>query len=238
MRATATRVRRPVSDVRPAVPAGVRRLSNLEYARTPAGALTLDLYLPEQTPVRPLPVVMWVHGGGWKSGTKLNCRLLWLAAEGFAIASIDVRLLHACEIEHELVEWGGKIAREEAAAAHGHDMPAHDDILARPVSTRKRGRVPRHRLGALVSCARITQMRYVYDFDEQAPGGRELLGGKGVGLTEMTALGVPVPAGFTITTDACRAYMAADKLVPDGLDDEVTDLTVDQAAPVPVDQLA
>ena len=39
-------------------------------------------------------------------------------------------------------------------------------------------------------------------------GGRELLGGKGVGLAEMTALGLPVPAGFTITTDACRAYIA------------------------------
>jgi len=64
-------------------------------------------------------------------------------------------------------------------------------------------------------------MRYVFDFDED-PGGRELLGGKGVGLAEMTQLGVPVPAGFTITTDACRAYMAAGGQVPDGLDDEVS----------------
>ncbi len=63
-------------------------------------------------------------------------------------------------------------------------------------------------------------MRYVFDFDESS-GGRELLGGKGVGLAEMTALGVPVPAGFTITTDACRAYMAAGKAVPDGLDEEI-----------------
>ena len=63
-------------------------------------------------------------------------------------------------------------------------------------------------------------MRYVFDFDEDS-GGRELLGGKGVGLAEMTALGVPVPAGFTITTDACRAYMAAGKTVPEGLDDEI-----------------
>ena len=47
-------------------------------------------------------------------------------------------------------------------------------------------------------------MAFVYAFDEEAPGGRELLGGKGVGLAEMTALGVPVPAGFTVTTDACR----------------------------------
>ena len=66
-------------------------------------------------------------------------------------------------------------------------------------------------------------MRYVYSFDEDAPGGRELLGGKGVGLAEMTALGVPVPAGFTITTDACRAYMAVGKQVPEGLDAEVGD---------------
>ena len=64
-------------------------------------------------------------------------------------------------------------------------------------------------------------MRYVYAFDEDAPGGRELLGGKGVGLAEMTALDVPVPAGFTITTDACRAYMKVGKQVPDGLDAEV-----------------
>ncbi|MBA3476705.1 MAG: pyruvate, phosphate dikinase [Actinobacteria bacterium] len=65
-------------------------------------------------------------------------------------------------------------------------------------------------------------MRYVYDFDEDSgDGGRELLGGKGIGLAEMTALGVPVPAGFTITTDACRAYMGAGGALPEGLEAEV-----------------
>ncbi|HXG76113.1 MAG TPA: pyruvate, phosphate dikinase [Gaiellaceae bacterium] len=64
-------------------------------------------------------------------------------------------------------------------------------------------------------------MRYVYDFDEDSGGGRELLGGKGIGLAEMTQLGIPVPAGFTITTDACRAYLAAGGRVPEGLDEEV-----------------
>ena len=64
-------------------------------------------------------------------------------------------------------------------------------------------------------------MRFVYDFDEDSGGGRELLGGKGVGLAEMTQLGIPVPGGFTITTDACRAYLAAGGEVPKGLDDEV-----------------
>jgi pyruvate,orthophosphate dikinase len=73
-------------------------------------------------------------------------------------------------------------------------------------------------------CERIPALpapRYVYDFDEATSGGRELLGGKGVGLAEMTQMGVPVPAGFTITTDACRAYMSNGKALPDGLDDEI-----------------
>ena len=64
--------------------------------------------------------------------------------------------------------------------------------------------------------------RYIYAFDEASEGGRELLGGKGIGLAEMTQLGVPVPAGFTITTDACRAYMR-DGGFPAGLDEEVAD---------------
>jgi len=62
--------------------------------------------------------------------------------------------------------------------------------------------------------------RYVFDFDESAEGGKELLGGKGAGLAEMTALGIPVPAGFTISTDACRDYSQAKEL-PEGLESEI-----------------
>ena len=65
---------------------------------------------------------------------------------------------------------------------------------------------------SVVAFRRWPARRFVYDFDEPCDGGRELLGGKGIGLAEMTALGLPVPAGFTITTDACRAYMAAGDL--------------------------
>jgi pyruvate, orthophosphate dikinase len=62
--------------------------------------------------------------------------------------------------------------------------------------------------------------RFVYGFDEPTDGGRALLGGKGIGLAEMTQMGVPVPAGFTITTDACRAFMEQGDL-PRGLAEEV-----------------
>ena len=63
---------------------------------------------------------------------------------------------------------------------------------------------------------------YVYDFDEPADGGRELLGGKGIGLAEMTQLGIPVPTGFTITTEACRDYMRSGGSV-EGLDEQIAE---------------
>ncbi|MEK7285198.1 MAG: PEP/pyruvate-binding domain-containing protein, partial [Chloroflexota bacterium] len=50
---------------------------------------------------------------------------------------------------------------------------------------------------------------------------RALLGGKGAGVAEMTNAGLPVPPGFTITTEACNAYFAAKKKLPDGLWDQV-----------------
>jgi pyruvate,orthophosphate dikinase len=64
-------------------------------------------------------------------------------------------------------------------------------------------------------------VKYVYDFGSEADGARELLGGKGVGLAEMTQLALPVPAGFTITTEACREYMRGGGQLPNGLEEEI-----------------
>ncbi|MGH3057395.1 MAG: pyruvate, phosphate dikinase [Gaiellaceae bacterium] len=63
--------------------------------------------------------------------------------------------------------------------------------------------------------------RYVYDFSESAELGRDLLGGKGAGLAEMTAIGLPVPAGFTVTTAACREYLRGNGGLPQGLAEEI-----------------
>ncbi|MGZ6951861.1 MAG: pyruvate, phosphate dikinase [Acidimicrobiia bacterium] len=64
-------------------------------------------------------------------------------------------------------------------------------------------------------------MKYVYAFREGSKEQKYLLGGKGANLAEMTNLGLPVPPGFTISTDACKAYMAGGDTIPDGLMDEV-----------------
>ncbi|MEE6310985.1 pyruvate, phosphate dikinase [Plantactinospora veratri] len=62
--------------------------------------------------------------------------------------------------------------------------------------------------------------KYVYDFTEGNKDLKDLLGGKGANLAEMTNLGLPVPPGFTISTEACQAYLSTGTQ-PDGLADEI-----------------
>ena len=63
--------------------------------------------------------------------------------------------------------------------------------------------------------------KWVYLFSEGNANMRELLGGKGAGVAEMTNAGLPVPPGFTITTEACNAYYDSDKQFPQGLWEQV-----------------
>ncbi len=65
--------------------------------------------------------------------------------------------------------------------------------------------------------ATATETKWIYLFSEGSKDLRDLLGGKGAGVAEMTRAGMPVPPGFTITTEACRAYYAGGRQVPEGL---------------------
>ena len=75
------------------VPEGVELLRDLEYAQVKGLSLKLDLYRPATKPSAPMPLVIWVHGGGWRNGSKANCPAAWLATKGYAVASLDFRLL-------------------------------------------------------------------------------------------------------------------------------------------------
>ncbi|HLE55965.1 MAG TPA: pyruvate, phosphate dikinase, partial [Rhodothermia bacterium] len=71
----------------------------------------------------------------------------------------------------------------------------------------------------------MTQHKYTYRFGgdktEGNRGMRNLLGGKGANLAEMSSIGLPVPPGFTISTECCRIYSENDGIWPQGLDDQV-----------------
>ena len=68
-------------------------------------------------------------------------------------------------------------------------------------------------------------MKYVYLFGDGKADGKadmkNLLGGKGANLAEMNILGIPVPPGFTLTTEVCTEYYKNDKSFPEGLNKEV-----------------
>ncbi|MCD6158561.1 MAG: pyruvate, phosphate dikinase, partial [Euryarchaeota archaeon] len=63
--------------------------------------------------------------------------------------------------------------------------------------------------------------KWIYMFEEGNAQMRNLLGGKGAGLAEMARIGLPVPPGFTITTEACKEYYAKGRQFPEGLEEQV-----------------
>src|SRR5262245_49529560 len=73
--------------------------------------------------------------------------------------------------------------------------------------------------------ATASATKFVYDFSEGSKDMRDLLGGKGANIAEMSRIGSPVrvPGGFTITTAACVAYMKSGGAWPDGLDAQVAE---------------
>ncbi len=69
----------------------------------------------------------------------------------------------------------------------------------------------------------MAEKRYVYAFKDAYGLGKELLGGKGAGLAEMTHINIPIPQGFTVTTEACTLYYQNGKKLPDYLVKEIFD---------------
>ncbi|MGM0878804.1 MAG: PEP/pyruvate-binding domain-containing protein, partial [Bacillota bacterium] len=65
--------------------------------------------------------------------------------------------------------------------------------------------------------------KFVYMFDEGNSEKKELLGGKGANLAEMTRIGLPVPYGFTISTEACNSYYGEGKTFPTGIKSQVVE---------------
>ncbi len=77
---------------RSTTPAGTKVERNLEYVKDGHERNKLDLYLPEKADA-PLPLVVWIHGGAWRAGSKDRCPVTWLVGKGYAVASINYRFL-------------------------------------------------------------------------------------------------------------------------------------------------
>jgi acetyl esterase/lipase len=73
------------------LPAGIQSKTNIPYVENGSRAQVLDLYLPAEASDKPLPLVIWIHGGAWLAGSKSNPPVLYLVNKGFAVASIQYR---------------------------------------------------------------------------------------------------------------------------------------------------
>ncbi len=82
---------RPPSPPPPKVPDGVVAIRDVEYAKVGDKSLLLDIYKPA-VPAGKLPLVVWIHGGAWRGGSKNFCPQLHLTERGYIVASIDYRL--------------------------------------------------------------------------------------------------------------------------------------------------
>jgi acetyl esterase/lipase len=81
---------RPKRPAPPGPPPGVKVLRDLPYVEGGHERNRLDLYLPEKTEA-PLPLLVWIHGGAWRAGSKEGCPAVPFTGKGYAVASINYR---------------------------------------------------------------------------------------------------------------------------------------------------
>jgi acetyl esterase/lipase len=97
-------------------------LPNIEYARVDGQPLLLDLYLAAETEA-PAPLIVWVHGGAWRAGSKADVPIQALVARGVSIASVDYRLSTVARFPAQIHDIKAAIRFLRANAAKYHFNP-------------------------------------------------------------------------------------------------------------------
>lgn len=138
----------------PKLPENIKKLADIEYSKVGEKSLQLDLYLPKNSSEK-VPVIMWVHGGGWKNGSRTKAKGLWLVEHGYAIASISYRLIHEgkwpAQIDDcrsavrflrsnadkygidgdKIAAWGGSAGGHLVAVLGTQDVPKNEKVSSR-----------------------------------------------------------------------------------------------------------
>ena len=97
---------------------------DLVYKRINGAVLTLDLYCPEKVS-GPLPVIVWIHSGGWSRGRKERCPAVTLVQDGYAVASIDYRLTTTAPFPAQIEDCKAAVRWLRANASTYHLDPDH-----------------------------------------------------------------------------------------------------------------
>jgi acetyl esterase/lipase len=113
----------------PNLPKGVKFVPDLHYVEDGHERHRLDLYVPEKASETDehsrLPLVVWIHGGGWEMGSKEGCPLMYLAAKGYVVASINYRLSQHAVFPAQIEDCKAAIRWLRANAAKFHIDQEH-----------------------------------------------------------------------------------------------------------------
>lgn len=101
------------------LPDSVTVQKNIEYARVSSGPLLLDIYTPKNF-TNKLPVIVWLFGGGWESGSKDSCPIAYMAAQNVAIISINYRLSGVAPFPAQIFDCKGAVRWLRANAEKYH----------------------------------------------------------------------------------------------------------------------
>ncbi len=115
----------PPGQGRAALPAGVRTERNIPYVTGGSSNQVLDIFLPEEMPDKPLPLMIWIHGGAWMAGSHANPPVLFLLKKGYAVASIQHRFSSQAKWPAQSYDCKAAIRFLRANAAKYHFDPDH-----------------------------------------------------------------------------------------------------------------
>ncbi len=107
----------------PLLPDGIRMERDLAYITDGDEAQRLDLYLPEETPAAPLPLIVHIHGGGWMGGSKFPCPVVGMVREGYAVASVEYRFSQKAKFPAQIQDCQAAIRWLRANAVKYHLDP-------------------------------------------------------------------------------------------------------------------
>lgn len=116
------------AEAKPAAPASANGLKverDIHYVPDGDAAEVLDLYLPEQPAGKPLPLVIWVHGGGWCAGSKAGVQVAFLEKQGYAVASVEYRFSQKAVFPAQIEDCQAAIRFLRANSAKYNIDPAH-----------------------------------------------------------------------------------------------------------------
>ena len=113
----------------PTLPAGVRLEKDVPYVSDGDEAQRLDLYLPQTPPQQPLPLIVHIHGGGWRAGNRYPCPVAAMAQHGYIVASIGYRFSQKAVFPAQIQDCQAAIRWLRAHALRHHIDPERVGVI-------------------------------------------------------------------------------------------------------------